>query len=297
MSNVPAAWKWAAIKTFQGFVRNPGRMLLSFLIATLALSLLVFSATLAYDLYKPLRAIPTAQELSVFTTHRTTPEQLKELNQWLRAQKGISAIRSVSPEEALKLIGQAELGQELPEGENPLPHIFLVKIDTQLTDAEVKRIAAGIQKQKNVDSVAFDDSWNSKLATIQSAVRISLLLAAAATGILTLLALLVSAALVTLTEKKYFYDLRLLGASRCFVCRPDAWRGLLLFAAGASASVGITAFAVEKITPALSAALSLYKLPVEFDLLPVSWQGWFIAGSALAGGILSGIACLTRNRA
>ena len=296
MSNPLATWKWAALKTFQGMIRNPGRMLLSLLICTLALSLLIFSTTLGYDLYKPVRAIPTAQELSVFTTHRTTPERLQELRQWLRSQKGITSIRSVSPEEALQLIGQADLGQELPEGENPLPHILLAKIDTSLTDSEVKRIVGNIRSQKNVDSVAYDESWNSKLATIQSALRTSLWLAVTASCLLILLILLVSAALAAVTEKKYFSDLRLLGASRWFICRPDAWRGTLLFAMGASASLGIAALAIEKITPALSAALSLYRLPVDFDLLPVSWQGWFVAASALAGGILSGMTCLTRNR-
>ena len=72
MSNAFAARQWATMKLFEGVSRHKGKVLISLVITTLAMSLLLVAFTLSLTAYNSVKGVSVAQEMTIFTNQLRT---------------------------------------------------------------------------------------------------------------------------------------------------------------------------------------------------------------------------------
>ena len=288
MSHAFAARQWATMKLFEGVSRHKGKVLISLVITTLAMSLLLVAFTLSLTAYNSVKGVSVAQEMTIFTNQGVSSERAANLKETIEKQPGITRVRLVSPDEALGLIGDTD-NTDLSFSTNPLPNILLATVSTDIPEKQVDETAKFIEKQPGVDSVAYDSTWNSNIQALKNAfTKFGLLTGGLLCGLI-LMVLLGSASLAATTPLKEALRLNSMGAPTSFIVRPDAWRAGFVFLLASLASIVIADLAISSIAPALSTALGLYHLPVTFQPLPLSWQVAFIVVSFLLGNILGGL--------
>ena len=108
MSNAFAARQWATMKLFEGVSRHKGKVLISLVITTLAMSLLLVAFTLSLTAYNSVKGVSVAQEMTIFTNQGVSSERAANLKETIEKQPGITRVRLVSPDEALGLIGDTD---------------------------------------------------------------------------------------------------------------------------------------------------------------------------------------------
>ena len=295
MANLSAQWRWALGKAVQGAGEHKGLTLLAFAATSLALSLPLIAFTLGRSLYAPVSAISPAQEITVFTNRGTGAEAASELRDKIEAMPAITAARAVTPEEAIKSLDRAA-GGAATAGDNPLPHIIIATADTQAADADVKAAADAIRKERGVDSVAFDPTWNSRLAAVKRAFAEFGIAGGCVVGALLLFVLVCGASLTVTMTPRRAEPLRLQGAGALFICRPDAWRCAAVFLASALAALAASQVIASRMAASVTEAFGLYGLPVAFEPLPPAWQAAFAAGTCLLGAFLGGFNSLLESR-
>ena len=277
MSNAFAARQWATMKLFEGVSRHKGKVLISLVITTLAMSLLLVAFTLSLTAYNSVKGVSVAQEMTIFTNQGVSSERAANLKETIEKQPGITRVRLVSD------------NTDLSFSTNPLPNILLATVSTDIPEKQVDETAKFIEKQPGVDSVAYDSTWNSNIQALKNAfTKFGLLTGGLLCGLI-LMVLLGSASLAATTPLKEALRLNSMGAPTSFIVRPDAWRAGFVFLLASLASIVIADLAISSIAPALSTALGLYHLPVTFQPLPLSWQVAFIVVSFLLGNILGGL--------
>ena len=154
MSNAFAARQWATMKLFEGVSRHKGKVLISLVITTLAMSLLLVAFTLSLTAYNSVKGVSVAQEMTIFTNQGVSSERAANLKETIEKQPGITRVRLVSPDEALGLIGDTD-NTDLSFSTNPLPNILLATVSTDIPEKQVDETAKFIEKQPGVDSVAY----------------------------------------------------------------------------------------------------------------------------------------------
>ncbi len=293
MSESSASFGWGLRRAFSGIGKHKFQTFLAFLLASLAMTLGLLSASIAWNLQAPVQSVSLSQEMTVFTRSNVNAARAEELKEFLAGQDGIESVRVVTPDEAM---AQVRKGNADADDENPLPFILLAAIRTDAADETLQETADLLKKQTGVDSVAYDKNWNRNLAVIGTALhRFSFLIGGLLSGLI-LSVLLGCAGLSATTEPKEAERLSLLGASRTFISRPDAFRGAFVFAAAAVAAILASGFAFAEIAPAFSAALGLYKIKAVFTPLTVEVRLGFFTAALFAGAFLSGIFSLLRLR-
>ena len=75
MSNAFAARQWATMKLFEGVSRHKGKVLISLVITTLAMSLLLVAFTLSLTAYNSVKGVSVAQEMTIFTNQGVSSER------------------------------------------------------------------------------------------------------------------------------------------------------------------------------------------------------------------------------
>ena len=168
MSNAFAARQWATMKLFEGVSRHKGKVLISLVITTLAMSLLLVAFTLSLTAYNSVKGVSVAQEMTIFTNQGVSSERAANLKETIEKQPGITRVRLVSPDEALGLIGDTD-NTDLSFSTNPLPNILLATVSTDIPEKQVDETAKFIEKQPGVDSVAYDSTWNSNIQALKNA--------------------------------------------------------------------------------------------------------------------------------
>lgn len=295
MASFTAAWAWAFRKALHGIAVRKAAALLAFAVTTLALSCPLIAFTLARGLYAPVSSISPAQELTIFMKRSAGEERTAELQASVSKMPGITQARLVTPSQALALLGDTAGDADAQPSDNPLPYVILATADTAAPDSTVKTTAASIEKAPGVDSVAFDGAWNSRLAALRRAFTEFGLAAGCVLGALLLFVLVCSASLLASTTPARAAALRTMGASSAFISRPDAWRGALIFALSALASLAASSVIVSRVAGPVTEALGLYSLPVAIESVAPAWQAAFLLASAFLGALLSGISSLIES--
>jgi hypothetical protein len=211
MSNAFAARQWATMKLFEGVSRHKGKVLISLVITTLAMSLLLVAFTLSLTAYNSVKGVSVAQEMTIFTNQGVSSERAANLKETIEKQPGITRVRLVSPDEALGLIGDTD-NTDLSFSTNPLPNILLATVSTDIPEKQVDETAKFIEKQPGVDSVAYDSTWNSNIQALKNAfTKFGLLTGGLLCGLI-LMVLLGSASLAATTPLKEALRLNSMGA-------------------------------------------------------------------------------------
>lgn len=289
---------YALHRSLRLLARRPGALLLSVLLAAVALTLPLLAATVAVGARSLVAGVSAGPELSVFLAPGTSGQEIRSLQSRIEALPGVIRVRHVPREVALaELAARSGLGPSLAELKtNPLPDALIVALAPGIAPAAVDAAAATVRKLPRVDAVQFDSAWYGKLVAIgRIAFAASAIVGA---GLLVLAAAVVVGAvrLLAAASAEEIRVLRMVGADEGFIGRPYAYIGAAVLASATALAIGAVAAVLRWLNPALSELARLYgSAEFTIPMLP----GQLLAGLVLGGlftGFLLGTLGLGRPR-
>ena len=281
---------WALQQVFRGIKNAKGVFFLALMLASLSLTIPVFVASVLYSLSEPIRAIPVATEITVFTYQNLSKAQLDNLRERIGRHEHVMKITTIPKDEAFKSLNE-NLGikQNQDNASNPLPDLIIVTLDTHMPAADIERTAKNIEKLKGVSLVAYDSTWLTKLDAISHAITNLGWIFVAITLSLIVCVIAASVRLAADTQKTELNMLYLFGATPSFSIRPYAWRGFLTMGLAAVIAIGLSSFATGFLNEALLTVGEQYGTSIAITPLPWEFNAGFIAFCALLGSLIASI--------
>ncbi|HIT96526.1 MAG TPA: hypothetical protein IAC45_05665 [Candidatus Aphodousia faecavium] len=281
---------WALQQVFRGIKNAKGVFFLALMLASLSLTIPVFVASVLYSLSEPIRAIPVAPEITVFTYQNLSKAQLDNLRERIGRHEHVMKITTIPKDEAFKSLNE-NLGikQNQDNASNPLPDLIIVTLDTHMPAADIERTAKNIEKLKGVSLVAYDSTWLTKLDAISHAITNLGWIFVAITLSLIVCVIAASVRLAADTQKTELNMLYLFGATPSFSIRPYAWRGFLTMGLAAVIAIGLSSFATSFLNEALLTVGEQYGTSIAITPLPWEFNAGFIAFCALLGSLIASI--------
>ena len=281
---------WALQQVFRGIKNAKGVFFLALMLASLSLTIPVFVASVLYSLSEPIRAIPVAPEITVFTYQNLSKAQLDNLRERIGRHEHVMKITTIPKDEAFKSLNE-NLGikQNQDNASNPLPDLIIVTLDTHMPAADIERTAKNIEKLKGVSLVAYDSTWLTKLDAISHAITNLGWIFVAITLSLIVCVIAASVRLAADTQKTELNMLYLFGATPSFSIRPYAWRGFLTMGLAAVIAIGLSSFATGFLNEAFFTVGEQYGTSIAITPLPWEFNAGFIAFCALLGSLIASI--------
>ena len=286
--------RWAARQTVRAIVEFKGLFLMALSLAGLALTIPFFLATLAWSLSSQVFNVPTQAEVTIFADRSAGEQSVKELAKAISANSVISDVRIMPKEDALAMVNQS-LGLKTEDQRtkekaknNPLPDIIIATVASNVSSEELA--ADEFRKIKNVDLVAYDDSWQRYLNALYTALSVVLGILGTVVFLLVLLVIFASVRLTTNAQRDEIRALHLFGATSSFIRRPYSWRGFLTLMLAAVLSLGVTATGVSLLAKPIADFAGLYGVTVILRMPAIDWCLLYVASAALLGYVVGSFA-------
>jgi cell division transport system permease protein len=228
--------------------------------------------------------LDTEPHVSVYMALDAAPEDVRRVEDALRAQPDAATVKFVSRAQALaELQSTTHLADVLASLErNPLPDAFTVRMRT--TDADRIAVAkAAWSRLPKVDQVAADFEWSERLARWarfgeRVVLAIGLLLAGAVAFIVAHLI-----RLQVLTRQDEIEVSQLVGATAADVRRPFLYHGALEGLFAGAAALGLAALVAAWIGTELSALTPSYAAELKVIFLSPAERAILVGGAAALG--------------
>jgi cell division transport system permease protein len=263
---------------------QPVSSLLSILVLGAAIALPVVAMVILESAAATGAGFDTEPHVSVYLALDATADDAKRVEQALRSQPEVSAVRFVPRAEALaELQASTHLAEVLAAlDRNPLPDAFTVRMRTSEA-GRLDAVKAAWSRLPKVDQVAADFEWSERLTRWarfgeRVVIAIAVLLAAAVAFIVAHLI-----RLQVVTQREEIEVSQLIGATAADVRRPFLYHGLLQgLLAGAVAWALAAAFA-GWVGSQLSALTPEYAAELKVVFLGPTERLALVAGAALLG--------------
>ncbi len=282
---------WALQQVFRGIRNAKGLFFLALMLASLSLTIPVFVASVLYSLSEPIRAIPVAPEITVFTYQNLNKAQMDNLRERIGRHEHVMKITTIPKDEAFKSLnenlGIKQTNQD--KASNPLPDLLIVTLDAKMPAADIEKTAKNIEKLKGVSLVAYDSTWLTKLDAISHAISKLGWIFVIITLSLIICVIAASVRLAADTQKTELNMLYLFGATPSFSIRPYAWRGFLTMGLAAVIAIALSSFATGYLNEALLAVGEQYGTTIAISSLPMEFNVGFVAFCALLGSLIASI--------
>jgi cell division transport system permease protein len=263
---------------------NPLANGFSIVVLAVALSLPVLAAMALSTVGAATASLDTQPHVNVYLALDATDEDVKRIEQALRAHPAVASVRFISRTQALEELRKtthlAEILATLDR--NPLPHAFTVRLrNDAMPSAEALR--QDWSRIPKVDAVSADFEWAERLARwVRFGDRLLLLVAAfLAAAVAFIVGHLIR--LQVLTRRAEIEVSRLVGATAADIRRPFAYHGILQGLLAGAGAMALAAAVGAWLGAEMRALAPVYatELKVVFPTL-IQWLG-VGAGSALLG--------------
>lgn len=281
---------WALQQTCRGIWHARGLFSLALALAGLALTIPVFLGTLFWCFSKPVINVPMQTEITVFAERSAGDASVAELSARIADLNAISSVRIVKRDEALAMVNRSLGLKDEKRAGNPLPDIVIATVAPNITSVEIAEIAGIIQKMKDVDIVAYDDSWAKHLSALLSAVTVVLGVLGSVIFALVFLVIAASVRMTTNAQKEEIKALFIFGATNSFICRPYVWRGCITMTLSSITSLLITLAGIRLLAEPVENFAKLYGAHLALTMPSLEWCLLFVAGAGLVGAVIGGIA-------
>jgi len=230
----------------------------------------------------------------VYLDDRISSEDAQALEDKLKADRMVAAIRHISKEEAL-----GEFRSEFPTdshlleglGENPFPASFVVTPSTNYRAPDaVRRWAERVLTMAGVAKVDYNQDWIDALAELiryieLTAIGVGVILSAAA---ITIIGNTIRLALFARRDEVEI--LRLIGATRAFIRIPYFLEGAALGACGSALALGMLKVGFELFRQQIGSVGRFHGIEQMVSFFPLSISLTFVAvgvGLGVAGSMVS----------
>lgn len=243
---------------------KPLNTLLSALVVAIALTLPALGYVLIDNLASLANGMSGKPEISVFLKKEVAAEQIQVIENRLRADKRITAIRFIGRDAALKQLaargGFADVTGALSD--NPLPDAFILEPGGE-DPKEFDAIRAGLLAMPEVQHVQLDSAWVERLHAAVELGRWVALLLAGLLGAALMIVTFNTIRLQILTQRHEITVSLLLGATRSFVRRPFLYFGFLQGLLGGVLAWGMVQGLVWLIAPRVQVLAQAYSIVVD----------------------------------
>ena len=164
--------------------------------------------------------VPMNTEITAFTERSAGPNTVKDLSQKINRLPGVTSVRIIPKDDALKMVNKSLGLQSKRSANNPLPDIIVATLGNNVTEKDTEALAASMEKLEGIESTAFDDRWASYLARLKAALYVTLGILASVILILVILVVMSSVRMTTAAQREELLDLHIFGASRGFATAP-----------------------------------------------------------------------------
>ena len=230
-----ASFRYALRVTFRLLGRHWGLSILTLITAASVLYILGFTALFALNVRHMVSRIEGGLVVQVYMKKG---ERADEVHSRLKANPMVSAVRVISPEEALERL-RAKLGNQAKAvallGQNPLPWSLEIQVHRV---EHITPLVRDLVVFPSVEEVLYSGKLVERLSTISRASS------AISAGIL-ILTIAISALVIFNTIRIAIYSRKeeievmlLIGATKTYISLPFVFQGMLLGAGGALLAVG-----------------------------------------------------------
>lgn len=276
--------QWAFKETCRGLKQNWGLFSLATLLSSLALSVPLFISTIFYELAEPLRQLPTAIEITIFTEQNA---DISKVSAHLDSLSKIESVRLIPKSEALDKLNNHLGIKNTSQKHNPLPDILIATISQTCSANDAQKIVALIEKIDGVDVIAYEADWRLKLDTISQAFKLGILCLGIVITTLVLLVVATAIRMTTLTIQPQMRALYVFGASPSFAIRPIAWRGTILMFVASLGALGITQIEIQTLQPQITTLAQLYEVTLHLKMPAMKWCLCFIGCCSFIGYLMA----------
>lgn len=274
---------WTISQTLLGIRVNKGPFMLAVTLAALALTIPIFIISVMVCLNDTVINVPMNTEITAFTERSAGPNTVKDLSQKINRLPGVTSVRIIPKDDALKMVNKSLGLQSKRSANNPLPDIIVATLGNNVTEKDTEALAASMEKLEGIESTAFDDRWASYLARLKAALYVTLGILASVILILVILVVMSSVRMTTAAQREELLDLHIFGASRGFATAPYACRGLLTLVFAAAISLGITWIGISILSQPAADFASLYGVNLTLRLISTDWCLVYLGAAALVG--------------
>jgi cell division transport system permease protein len=263
---------------------NPMTNLFSIVVLAVALSLPALASMALATLGAASASLDTQPHVDVYLALDASDEDVKRVEQALRAEPAVSSLRFIPRTQALQeLKATTHLAETLAALEtNPLPHAFSVRLKSD-AGAGIESLRGRWSRIPKVDAVSADFEWAERLSRW---VRFGDRLVLVATVFLGAAVAFIVGHLIrlqALTRREEIEVSQLVGATAADVRRPFAYHGVLQGLLAGAAAMGVATAIAVWIASEMRALAPAYatELKVVFPG-PMQW-GVVVLGAGLLG--------------
>ncbi|RJQ26153.1 MAG: ABC transporter permease [Peptococcaceae bacterium] len=227
----------------QSIWRNSWLSMASIGVVAVSLFILGSSLLLVLNVNSMVGALESRVEINVFIKDKTTPAQIKEMEEEFRSMPDISEVRFISKTQALeemkeKFGDKKEILSGLEE-KNPLPDTFRIKT---ASIEMVQPLARQIEGLPQVDQVRYGQNVVEKLAAFGRWVRLAGLVAMILFAVAAVFLIATTTRLSVYARRREIGIMKYLGATNWFVRGPFLLEGMLLGFLGSVLAVMVIYF-------------------------------------------------------
>lgn len=277
-------------EAIQSVLRNSWISVASIGVVAVSLLILGSSLLLVMNANNIAANLESSVEISVFLKDNTTPEQVRELEDKIRAMPEVTQVVFITKQQALEEM-KKNFGDKKDilaglEEKNPLPDAFRVKT---ITADQVAPLAGQLELFAHVDQVRYGQGVVEKLLALSRWVRTAGLATMILLGIAAVFLIATTIRLSVYARRKEIGIMKFLGATNWFVRFPFILEGMILGLAGSIIAVTIVYFGYISLIENIQLSLPFMQLVTDRALIKPLMEGLLVLGLAIgaAGSLIS----------
>lgn len=266
-------------EAFQSVIRNSWISIASIGVVAVSLLILGCSLLLVMNANNIAANLESSVEISVFLKDEATPDQVRGLENKIRAMPEVTQVVYISKQQALEEMKDS-FGDKKDilsglEEKNPLPDTLRVKT---ITAVQVAPLAGELESFAQVDQVRYGQGVVEKLLALSRWVRAAGLAAMILLGVAAIFLIATTIRLSVYARRKEIGIMKFLGATDWFVRFPFILEGMILGLAGSLIAVLVVYFGYLSLIGNIQLSLPFMQLVTDRDLIEPLMGGLLVLG-------------------
>jgi len=277
-------------EAFQSIIRNSWISIASVGVVAVSLLILGCSLLLVMNANSIADNLESSVEISVFLKEQTTPDQVKELENKIRAMPEVTQVVFISKQQALEEMKDS-FGDKKDilsglEEKNPLPDTLRIKT---IAADQVAPLAGELESFAQADQVRYGQGVVEKLLALSRWVRTAGLATMILLGVAAVFLIATTIRLSVYARRKEIGIMKFLGATDWFVRFPFILEGMVLGLAGSLIAVLVVYFGYLSLIGNIQLSLPFMQLVTDLDLIRPLMGGLLALGLVIgaAGSLIS----------
>jgi cell division transport system permease protein len=237
---------------------HPAGSFFTILVIGLVASLPAFAYLVVNNVASLAGKLDPEPKLSIYLKTTAGDREVAAVKERLSATANIADSRFVSKDAALAELesaGIADVAKTLER--NPLPHAFMVQ-PKSIDPAALDDLKKNIQSWAEIDAVALDSDWASKLSAIVEFGKHAVFFLTLVLGLALVFVMANTIRLQILNQREEIEVSRLIGATPSFIRRPFLYFGMMQGILGGLLALGLVALAIYGLNQATTPLVRLY---------------------------------------